>query len=464
MTLTTFAGLGISDVLVDKLADYGITNASMVQSETIPAALAGKDILAQSQTGTGKTLAYLLPLLQRINVEEKGLQAIVLAPTQELAMQIGREAEIYGEPLGISSQSLIGGAAIKRQIEKLRTHPHMVVGTPGRIREIIALRKLKLHTVKMVVVDEVDQMFQLGGRAELEHILRGTLKERQLLFLSATINDEILSLAHAQMQNLVQIGIEPETKTSTTLTHLSLTCEQRDKVDYVRRLVRQMNAKRTIVFVNHVDQIAEVEAKLNYANLEAGGLYGDADKTQRSLTLRRFREGKIKVLVASDIAARGLDIQDLPLVINFDPPIDSDHYVHRAGRTGRMGRKGTVISLVTVQEQFIMKKFARELSIEIESRQLFEGKLLGAEELPSATNKTKPNRSAHKASATNASNTLRPNTPAKRAAKTSSSSDQPKKQRGNGAQSQPVNKKKSKRELELERKNKGAPRWLKDKK
>lgn len=449
MTLTTFAGLGISNVLVDKLADYGITTPSQVQAESIPAALEGKDILAQSQTGTGKTLAYLLPLLQRINTEEKGLQAIILAPTQELAMQIQREAENYGEPLGISSQSLIGGAAIKRQLEKLRLHPHLVVGTPGRIREIVALRKLKLHTVKMIVVDEVDQMFQLGGRAELEHILRGMLKERQLLFLSATINDEILQLAQRQMQNLVYIGIEPESKTSTTLTHLYITCEQRNKVDNVRRLVRQFNAKRTIVFVNHIDRIAELEAKLNYVNLEAGGLYGDADKIVRSLTLRRFREGKIEVLVASDIASRGLDIEELELVINFDPPIDSDHYVHRSGRTGRMGRKGTVISLVTSQEQFIMNKFSKELGIEIAERQLFEGKLLDAGERQRSVGGQKQKQIS--------SNGLA-NTKSKPKVKT-----EPKK-KGSNIQSQPTNKRKSKKELELERKNKGAPRWLKDKK
>lgn len=450
MTLTTFAGLGISNVLVDKLADYGITTPSQVQAESIPAALEGKDILAQSQTGTGKTLAYLLPLLQRINPEEKGLQAIILAPTQELAMQIQREAENYGESLGISSQPLIGGAAIKRQLEKLRLHPHLVIGTPGRIREIVALRKLKLHTVKMIVVDEVDQMFQLGGRAELEHILRGTLKERQLLFLSATINDEILQLAQRQMQNLVQIGIEPEAKTASTLTHFYITCDGRDKVDYVRRLVRQFNTKRVIVFVNHVDRIAEVEAKLNYVNLEAGGLYGDADKTVRSLTLRRFREGKIEVLVASDIASRGLDIEELELVINFDPPIDSDHYVHRSGRTGRMGRKGTVISLVTPQEQFIMNKFSKELGITITERQLFDGKLIDAGERPKRLPKVDVKSSTNIGSAS---------TPkSKPKAKT-----EPKKKNSN-KQTQPANKRKSKKELELERKNKGAPRWLKDKK
>jgi superfamily II DNA/RNA helicase len=207
--------------------------------------------------------------------------------------------------------------------------------------------------------------------------------------------------------------------------------------------VRQFNAKRTIVFVNHVDRIAELEAKLNYVNLEAGGLYGDADKTVRSLTLRRFREGKIEVLVASDIASRGLDIEELELVINFDPPIDSDHYVHRSGRTGRMGRKGTVISLVTPQEQFIMNKFSKELGIEIAARQLFDGKLLDAGE-------------RQRKSSTNIDSAFTPKSKPK-------AKIEPKK-KGSNMQTQPMNKRKSKKELELERKNKGAPRWLKDKK
>lgn len=375
MTNTTFAGLGIEEPLLSRLAEFGISEPSPVQAESIPAALEGRDILAQSQTGTGKTLAYLLPLLQRIQAAEKTLQGVILAPTQELAMQIYREAEKYGAGLGIGVQALIGGASIKRQLERLRQHPQLVVGTPGRIREILALRKLKLHTLKAVVVDEVDQMFQLGGTADVEHILRGTLRDRQLMFLSATINEEIKNMANREMKQPVKIGIEPEQRTAKSLEHLYFVTEERDKIDMLRRVIRHFDPARTIVFINSTDNIAEVEAKMNYVGLSAGALYGDADKIARSTTLRRFRDGKYRVLVASDIAARGLDIEELELVVNLDPPIDTDHYVHRVGRTGRMGRKGLAVSIITPKEQFIIRKFAKELGIDIAPREMYEGKV-----------------------------------------------------------------------------------------
>lgn len=375
MTTTTFTGLGIHEALAAKLADYGITEPSPVQAECIPAALEGRDVLAQSQTGTGKTLAYLLPLLQNIDAEAKTLQGLILAPTQELAMQIVREAEKYGESLGVRVQALIGGAAIKRQLERLKLHPQLIVGTPGRIREIVALRKLKLHTVRTVVVDEVDQMFQLGGTADLEHILRGTLRERQLLFLSATINPEIRALSGKEMRDPVEVGIEPEHRTSKSVEHLYFISD-RDKIDTLRRVIRHYDPARSIVFINNTADIAEVEAKMNFVGLSAGALYGDADKTVRSVTLRKFREGKIRVLVATDVAARGLDIEELSLVVNLDPPIDSEHYVHRVGRTGRMGRKGLAVSIIAPKEQFIMRKFSRELGIDISERGLFGGRVI----------------------------------------------------------------------------------------
>lgn len=376
MTKTSFAGLGIVEPLVAKLADYGITEPSPVQAECIPAALEGRDILAGSQTGTGKTLAFLLPLLQKIDTGDKSLQGLILAPTQELAIQIQREAEKYGEVLGVNVQALIGGAAMKRQLERLRLHPQLVVGTPGRIREILALRKLKLHKVHTVVVDEVDQMFQLGGTGDLEQILRGTLRDRQLMFLSATIDQQIHKLAEKEMKDPVRIGIEPEQRTSKSLEHLYFTCEEREKIDMLRRIIRQFDSERSIVFINNTDHIAEVEAKLNHVGLLAGALYGDADKATRSVTLKRFREGKIKVLVASDVAARGLDIEELGLVINLDPPIDSEHYVHRVGRTGRMGRQGLAVSIITNREEFIIRKFSRELGIDIKLRRLYGGKVI----------------------------------------------------------------------------------------
>ncbi|MNW35316.1 DEAD-box ATP-dependent RNA helicase CshA [compost metagenome] len=470
MTNMTFAGLGIGEQLVTKLGDYGIVEPSPVQAECIPAALAGKDILAQSQTGTGKTLAYLLPLLQTIQPEQKTLQGLVMAPTQELAMQIHREAEKYGESLGIHVQALIGGASTKRQLERLKVHPQLVVGTPGRIREILALKKLKLHTVKTVVVDEVDQMFQLGGTADVEHILRGTLRERQLLFLSATINPEIRSLANREMKDPLEVGIDPDQRTSKSLEHLYFICDERDKIDTLRRIIRHYNSARTIVFINNTADIAEVEAKMNFVGLSAGALYGDADKTVRSVVLRRFREGKIHVLVASDVAARGLDIEDLSLVVNLDPPIDSEHYVHRVGRTGRMGRAGLAVSIITPKEQFIIRKFSRELGIEILPRSLYGGRVIEAGDETSTERRSgnrvfngngnrERNSGEDKKQAANGNKDARisgrqgqgpKETTKSNAGRTSSSKP-----------SMPTSARK--KDSDKDRKNKGAPKWLKEK-
>lgn len=472
MTKLTFAGLGIGEQLTAALLDYGISEPSPVQAECIPAALEGRDVLAQSQTGTGKTLAYLLPLLQRMTPADKTLQGLILAPTQELAMQIQREAEKYGEPLGIKTQALIGGAAIKRQLEKLKQHPQIVVGTPGRIREILALRKLKLHTLRTVVVDEVDQMFQLGGTADVEQILRGTLRERQLMFLSATINPEIRALAAKEMKEPLEIGIEPEQRTSKTIEHLYFVCEARDKIDMLRRIIRHFEPERTIAFINNTDQIAEVEGKMSYVGLSAGALYGDADKTARSLTLKRFREGKIRVLVASDVAARGLDIEELSLVVNLDPPIDAEHYVHRVGRTGRMGRQGLAVSIIAPQEEFIMRKFSRELGIEIESKALYGGKLTNAG-ADAPGKRTRPSGSGKSGAGAPVRRTNAPGTTSRpvgegssgRAGKSAHISGRPgsKAASGNGGARKETPAAERKKDRLQDRKNKGAPKWLKNK-
>lgn len=459
MTNMKFAGLGIGEQLVAKLADFGIVEPSPVQAECIPAALKGLDILAQSQTGTGKTLAYLLPVLQTIQPEQKVLQGLVLAPTQELAMQIQREAEKYGEALGIQVQALIGGASTKRQLERLKLHPQLVVGTPGRIREILALKKLKLHTLKTVVVDEVDQMFQLGGTADVEYILRGTLRERQLMFLSATVNAEIRALASREMKDPLEVGIEPEQRTSKSLEHIYFVSEERDKIDYLRRIIRHFDPARTMVFINNTADIAEVEAKMNYVGLSAGALYGDADKTVRGVVLRRFREGKIRVLVASEVAARGLDIDDLSLVVNLDPPIDSEHYVHRAGRTGRMGRQGLAVSIVTPKEEFIMRKFSRELGIEIAPRSLFKGQVVAQQDNPTFKgergNYSGERKSLDKTDNSNRSQGAKEVRVSKTSPSTSSVSRKP------SSPAPAASRKKNNRDMD--RKNKGAPKWLKDK-
>ncbi|OWA34886.1 DEAD/DEAH box helicase [Saccharibacillus sp. O16] len=371
-----FAQLGIGEALTAGLLEYGIGKPSPIQAEAIPYILEGRDVLAQSQTGTGKTLAYLLPLLQRIDPEKKESQVLVIAPTQELAMQIVREGEKYGAPLGISTIGLIGGASAARQVEKLRQRPHLVVGTPGRLRELLSTRKLKLHEVRTVVLDEADQIFQLGGADDIRALLKGSLRDRQLIFLSATLGPEVRTLAEREMRDPADVGIEPEQKLAKTTQHLYFVCEERDRIDILRRVVRHYNPQRAIVFVNQTGTIAEVEAKLNHLGLAARTLYGEADKVTRATVLSQFRSGKFRLLVATDVAARGLDIPGLELVVHLDPATDSEHYVHRAGRTGRMGRKGLSVSIVTDRQEFILRKFSRELETEIEPRVLYEGAVL----------------------------------------------------------------------------------------
>ncbi|AKG37821.1 DEAD/DEAH box helicase [Paenibacillus durus] len=487
MNKASFATIGIQEDLEARLSEFGITSPSPVQAETIPLLLEGRDVLAASQTGTGKTLAYLLPLLQRIDPERRTVQKLVLAPTQELAMQIVREAERYGEGRGIRVLGLIGGAAIGRQIERLREHPQLVVGTPGRVRELIGLRKLKMHEVATIVLDEADQMFQLGGAGELEKIIASALRSRQLVMLSATIGPETRALASKVMDDPAEIGIDPNTKTARGLEHLYIAVEERDKVDTLRRVLRYYNPQRAIVFVNMAETIAEVEAKLNHLGLTAGALYGDADKVTRSTVLSRFREGKFRVLVASDVAARGLDIENLPLVVSFDPAFDAEHYVHRAGRTGRMGRSGLSLSIVTPQQTFIMRKFARELGIAISERALYGGKILPPEQLRGGVGprREKP-RSGQPAVRTAG---IRPRAAAdaggaagrEPAGGGSAGARREEAHGGSARQAAPGGKpgaglrgakagaaapggKARSAERERNRKNKGAPKWLKDKK
>ncbi|WP_201006530.1 DEAD/DEAH box helicase [Paenibacillus glycanilyticus] len=383
MSQKTWNDLGITKALGDKLEANNIKVPSAIQAEAIPTLLEGRDVSARSQTGSGKTLAYLLPMLQQLKPTSGAIQAIILAPTQELAMQIVRVAEGYAEPLGLRVQQLIGGAAMKRQIEKLKLRPQIVIGTPGRIHELLKLRKLKLSEVRHIVIDEADQVFELGSTREVETILFAMSQERQLAFFSATYPDVMARFEGRWMKDTVRIQIAPEQRVSETIDNFYVVCDKRDKPDVARRIVRMMKPESALLFLNITENIANWEAKLSYEGFSVETLYGDSDKQRRAATLARFREGKTQLLLATDVAARGLDIEGLPLVINLEPPIDADHYVHRAGRTGRMGRKGTVISLITPQERFIMDKFRKSLRIELPEKAMYKGEFVAPSELPS---------------------------------------------------------------------------------
>ncbi|MCG7212978.1 DEAD/DEAH box helicase [Paenibacillus mucilaginosus] len=381
MALTTgFASLHINPHFVQRLEELEITEPSPIQADAIPVALTGKDLVAQSQTGTGKTLAYALPVLQKLDENLREVQALVLVPTRELGMQIVQTVEELTKGTGLRVQQLIGGASIDRQIEKLRTKPQIVVGTPGRVQELVKLRKLKLHGIKTVVVDEVDQVFELGSMQDVEALFKGMLRDRQLLFFSATFPPPIQAVIDRWMNDPEYVRVKPAQRTSETLEHVYFVCEEREKIDTLRKLVRLYNPRAAIVFINETDNIGEAVAKLQYAGLSVEGLYGDSFKQERARTMQGFRAGRFQLLLATDVAARGLDLPQVTHVINLDPALDADHYVHRVGRTGRMGRKGMAVSIVTPRQQFILEKFEKALGITIERRVMSHGRLIDPEQ------------------------------------------------------------------------------------
>jgi superfamily II DNA/RNA helicase len=445
----SFQQLDLRTDLCESLARFGIARPTAIQTEAIPVVMQGRDLIARSHTGTGKTLAYLAPIMHTIDMETKEPQAVIIVPTQELGVQIAAEIEKFGADLGIRGLALIGGAAIGRQIEKLRSHPQIVVGTPGRLEELIRMRKLKMHKVRTIVADEADQLFKLGSVKELESVIASARRDRQLLFFSATMPEEVRKTARRWMKEPVVLDADPEIKTAATIEHLLFVCGEREKHDTLRRLIRMFDPKRALVFVNDLDRIAEVASKLRYSGLAAEALYGDAPKKERANLLSRFRRGKVQVLVATDLAARGLDIEDLTHVFHFEPAIDPDHYVHRAGRTGRMGQSGMSVSIATEKELFIIRKFEAALGIKIQRKEMYKGALIDPEERPKAQDRGRERIGLRK----------RPDQPLEQAK--SAAIAEP--LRAKTAQIASVRSKGKPAERERDRKNKGAPRWLKEK-
>jgi ATP-dependent RNA helicase DeaD len=399
-----FKELGLNDLLTEKLAASGIVEPTDVQSKALPQLLAGKDGVLISPTGTGKTLAYLLPLLQKIDGSRRETQAVILAPTQELAMQIMREAEAYGEPLGIKCTALIGGASLARQLERMKSKPALIVGTPGRVREVSSTRKLSFHAVIGVVVDETDRIFSLGGRSDVEFIMRNCSRDRQTVFVSATRSEPMRDAEKKWLKDPWVADVsenENENGLSSTLQHWYFLTDAREKIDLIRKLVRHLKASSALLFVNDTDKIGELLAKLRYEGFSVDALYGDTPGRERGEVMKRFRNGKTSVLIATDVAARGLDLPGLPLVIQYEPALDADHYVHRSGRTARMGKEGTTITLVTHQQRFIIDKFEKQLKIEVLPKMLFQGRVVSLEEgnvskEPGSERKSQENRSEAK--------------------------------------------------------------------
>jgi superfamily II DNA/RNA helicase len=360
----TFTDLQLPPDLIAALSKQQISAPTPVQSAALPVLLAGKDAYLNAETGTGKTLAYLLPLMVRIDPTQVATQVVIIAPTHELAIQIHRQSCDLAQNAGraIRSVLLIGGTATERQIEKLKSKPHVVVGSPGRIVELIERGKLKTNSLRAIVVDEADRLLHDESLKWIQKIVGLAPPARQLIFASATIEAqtrEVLATLSPQA-----VTLSPSTAAvNENIQHLYLICEERDKPDVLRKLLHAFDMPRSIVFV-HRNEVAErVAAKLAHHKLAVADLSAGLDKLDRKHAMDGIRSGAINIMIASDLAARGLNISAVTHVFNLDIPTMSNAYLHRVGRTGRAGAQGTAVSLLTEIEARLVRRYEHELGI-----------------------------------------------------------------------------------------------------
>ena len=362
----TFAHLQLQPNLIAALAKQHITEPTPIQSVALPVLLEGKDAYLHAETGTGKTLAYLLPIFSRLDVALAATQAVIVAPTHELAIQIHRQCCELALNAGwpVRAVLLIGGTATDRQIEKLKKKPHLVVGSPGRIAELIAKGKLKAKNFSSIVIDEADRLLSEDALTSVEAIVRAAPVARQLIFASATIERESSAAvaALAPYLKMLQAGAEA---VNEKIEHFYLVCEERDKPDELRKLWHALSPDRAIVFVHRNDVSQKIAEKLEHHKIPAVDLNAAMHKLDRKEAMDGIRSGAIQVLIASDLAARGLDIKGVTHVFNFDVPTMSKAYLHRVGRTGRAGENGVAISLVTEVEARLIRRYQEELGITI---------------------------------------------------------------------------------------------------
>jgi ATP-dependent RNA helicase DeaD len=362
----TFADLGISPDLLQAIQSLGFEQPSPIQAQAIPVALTGRDVVGQSQTGSGKTMAFGIPLAQRIDPAVRGIQGLILCPTRELAMQVCTEIhKIVGFMQGVRATPVYGGASYDRQIRALQGGAQIVVGTPGRIVDFMERGYVKLDKLKTLVFDEADEMLDMGFRDEIEHLMQSVPQDRQTIFFSATFEPRIRDLISRYTRHPETITIEHKALTVPTVEQRYYEVHGRSKVEVLCRLLDMEAPRLTIVFANTKRAVDDTTDALIARGFAADRLHGDLNQMMRERVMRNFRNGTIEVLVATDVAARGLDVNDVDLIVNFELPYDEEDYVHRIGRTGRAGRTGKAISFVGGREIYLLQRIQRYINIRI---------------------------------------------------------------------------------------------------
>ena len=366
----TFESLGLSPALLRSLADHAYTVPTPIQLQAIPLVLAGHDLLGGAQTGTGKTAAFALPLLQRLSKTTapngpRKPRALILTPTRELALQVHESLRDYGRHLRLASTAIYGGAGMTPQLDALRRGVDILVATPGRLLDHLERGSAKLDAVEVLVLDEADRMLDMGFLPAIKRILAKVPKDRQTLLFSATFEDQIKALAMEFMRNPQQVQVTARNTIAETIVHRAHPVDGSRKRELLIEILSRRHTDQVLVFGRTKHGCNRLAEQLEDAGLKAVAIHGNKSQAQRQKALAQFKTGKARILVATDVAARGLDIADLPLVINHDLPMVAEDYIHRIGRTGRAGLTGEALSLVSPEEGGLLRQIQRLLKMDI---------------------------------------------------------------------------------------------------
>lgn len=372
--LSGFSELGLSEKIIKALVKKGFEEPSPIQVLTIPVLLKGeKDVIGQAQTGTGKTAAFALPILEKIDKSNGNIRAIVLAPTRELAIQVAEEINSFSIGRKLKIVPVYGGQSIELQIRQLKKGVDIVVGTPGRVQDLIDRKILKLDRLEYFILDEADEMLNMGFVEDIEKILESTNKDKRMLFFSATMPKEILKIAENHMRKDYEIlKVESKELTTNLTDQIYFEVKQKDKFEALCRIIDLEPDFYGIVFCRTKNDVNELAGKLNDRGYDAGELHGDITQKHREITLNRFKDRKLSILVATDVAARGIDVNDLTHVVNYAIPQEAESYVHRIGRTGRAGKEGTAITFMTPSEYKKLLQIKRITKTDIRKEKLPE--------------------------------------------------------------------------------------------
>ena len=358
--MATFNELGLSPALLNAISKMGFEEATPIQTETIPVALEGRDVIGQAQTGTGKTAAFGIPMLEKIAVDVRAIQAIIIAPTRELAIQVSEELyRIGGTFKGVKILPIYGGQDINRQIRSLKNRPQVIVATPGRLLDHMNRKNIRLNNVQTVILDEADEMLNMGFIDDIKEILSEVPEEHQTLLFSATMPPQIRAMADQFMTNPVHVKVKAKEMTVPQIQQYYIETQERRKFDILTRLLDIESPELAIIFGRTKRRVDELTEALNLRGYTAEGIHGDLSQAKRMSVLRKFKEGTIEILVATDVAARGLDISGVTHVFNFDIPQDPESYVHRIGRTGRAGKEGWAVAFITPREMAQLKNIEK---------------------------------------------------------------------------------------------------------